>query len=91
MTQWYAWVRVNDVEALPNFSTRSTRLRRPAHHEIAAGINVKKLSQEFSPTVWGYFDRRNRRAQRARDDLLRAKRGNSFPNVELFIALGGAA
>jgi hypothetical protein len=25
MTQWYAWVRVNDVEASPNFSSRSTR------------------------------------------------------------------
>jgi hypothetical protein len=57
MTQRRAWVRVNDVEASPNFSTRSTRRDCPAHHEIAAGINVKKLSQEFSPAVWGYSAR----------------------------------
>ena len=56
MTQRHAWVRVNDVEVSPNFSTRSTR-RDARHHEIAAGINVKKLSQEFSPAVWGYSAR----------------------------------
>jgi len=52
MTQWHPWVRVNDVDA--EFLNPFNAPRRPAHHEIAAGINVKKLSQEFSPAVWGY-------------------------------------
>ena len=91
MIQRHAWVRVNDVEASPNFSTRSTRRDCPAHHEIAAGINVKNCRRNSVRPYGGILPAENRRAQRARDDLLRAKRGNSFPSVELFIALGGAA
>jgi hypothetical protein len=77
--------------AIIEFLNPFNAARYPAHHEIAAGINVKKLSQEFSPPYGGILPAENRRAQHARDDLLRAKRGNSFPSVELFIALGGAA
>lgn len=54
MTQRHAWVRVNNVGGVAEFLNPFNAPRRPAHHEIAAGINVKKLSQEFSPAVWGY-------------------------------------